>query len=32
MTFDLAVNLKAAEMLGIDLPPEIIVRATPVIE
>ena len=32
MTFDLAVNLKTAKALGLTMPPEIMVRATRVIE
>jgi putative ABC transport system substrate-binding protein len=32
MTFDLAVNLKTAKQLGLTMPPEIMVRATRVIE
>ena len=32
MTFELAVNLKTARLLGIKLPPEIMVQATRVIE
>lgn len=32
MTFELAVNMKTAKLLGLSMPPEIMVRATRVIE
>jgi len=32
MTFDLVANLKTAKALGITIPPEIMVRATRVID
>jgi ABC-type uncharacterized transport system substrate-binding protein len=32
MSFDLAVNMKTAKALGLTLPPEIMVRATRVIQ
>lgn len=32
MTFELVVNMKTAKLLGLTMPPEIMVRATQVIE